>query len=81
MDFADENGLHFFECSAKTGLNIHEIFEKVNLIQIKCYNFVVNQLNIQIIDELLDRDTSTAPTNPKETFCLNSNQFKKKKRR
>jgi small GTP-binding protein len=29
MDFADNNGLHFLECSAKTGLNVHEIFEKV----------------------------------------------------
>jgi Ras-related protein Rab-1A len=30
-DFADENNLHFFEWSAKTGLNIHEIFEKVRI--------------------------------------------------
>lgn len=30
MDYADTNNLHFYDCSAKTGLNIHEIFEKVN---------------------------------------------------
>lgn len=33
MDYADENNLHFFEWSAKTGLNIHDIFEKVSIHQ------------------------------------------------
>ena len=44
MDFADENDLHFFEWSAKTGLNIHEIFEKVSLSLRKTYDFVVNPI-------------------------------------